>query len=121
MAVFHAHFDVFYFSREGIFRIFIFAREQSEFQKLMNSPIMFRRDLVRRGIKVIEIFQEEKCVPCYHDMKFSRMSLEIKFTAYHEPHLAEVDLLRDILLLRDDILKRNKYEQSSYSFPSKQQ
>jgi hypothetical protein len=85
---------------------------------LSHGFLMFRKDLVRRGINVVEIFQEEKCIPCYHDKKFSRMSLEIKFTAYHEPHLAEVDLLRYILQLRNDILKRNRYEQSPYSSPS---
>lgn len=47
-------------------------------------------------------------------MKFSGMSLEVKFSAYHQPHLAEVNLLRYILVLRDDTLKRNRYEQSPY-------
>ena len=85
---------------------------------LSHGFLMFRKDLIRRGLSVIDIFQEEKCVPSYHDLKFSRMSIEIKFNAYHVPHLIEADLLSYILLLRNDILKKNKYESSPYSFPS---
>jgi hypothetical protein len=80
--------------------------------------LMFRKDLAKRGITVIKIFQDDKCVPSYYDMKASRMSIEVKFTAYHTPHSVEADLLSDTVLLRNDILKRNKYEASPYSFPS---
>jgi hypothetical protein len=34
---------------------------------LSHGFLMFAKNLVRRGINVVEIFQEEKCVPCYHD------------------------------------------------------
>jgi hypothetical protein len=85
---------------------------------LSHGFLMFRKDLAKRGITVIEIFQDDKCVPSYYDMKASRMSIEVKFTAYHTPHSVEADLLSDTVLLRNDILKRNKYEASPYSFPS---
>jgi hypothetical protein len=71
---------------------------------LSHEFLMFRKDLVRHGLSVIEIFQEDKCVPSFHDMKFSRMSIEIKFNSYRVPHLVEVDLLSSIVLLRNDIL-----------------
>jgi hypothetical protein len=85
---------------------------------LSHGFLMFRKDLVRHGLSVIEIFQEDKCVPCFHDMKFSRMSIEIKFNSYRVPDLVEVDLLSSIVLLRNDILRRNKYEPSPYYSPS---
>jgi hypothetical protein len=79
---------------------------------LSHGFLMFGKNLVRRGLSVIDIIQEEKCVPSYHDLKFSRMSIEIKFNAYHVPYLIEAELLSYILLLRNDILKKNKYESS---------
>lgn len=79
---------------------------------LSHGFLLFKKDLARRGINVIEIFQEEKFVPCYHNMKWCRMSIEIKFTAYHTPHPLELDLLRN------EILRKNKYEPSPYSSPS---
>jgi hypothetical protein len=85
---------------------------------LSHGFLMFRKDLAKRGITVIEIFQDDKCVPYYYDMKASQMSIEVKFTAYHTPHSVEADLSSDTVLLRNDILKRNKYEASPYSFPS---
>jgi hypothetical protein len=85
---------------------------------LSHGLLMFRKDLFRRGISVIEIYQDDKGVPCYYDMKASRMSVEIKFTAYHTPSHVEVDLLSDISALRNDILRRNKYEPSPYISPS---
>jgi hypothetical protein len=85
---------------------------------LSHGLLMFRKDLVKRGIIVIEIYQDDKCVPRYHEMKPSRMSVETKFTAYNTPPHVEVDLLSHILSLRNDILRRNKYEPSPYSSPS---
>jgi hypothetical protein len=73
---------------------------------LSHGFLMFRKDLAKRGITVIEIFQDDKCVPSYYDMKASRMSIEVKFTAYHTPHSVEADLLSDTVLLRNDILKK---------------
>ena len=70
------------------------------------------------GIIVKEIYQDDKSVPGYHEMKPSRMSVEIKFTAYNTPPHFEVDLLSYILLLPNDIRRRNKYEPSPYSSPS---
>jgi hypothetical protein len=46
------------------------------------------------------------------------MSIEVKFTAYHLPHPVEADLMSFIVLMRNDILKRNKHDTSPYSFPS---
>ena len=75
---------------------------------LSHGLLLFRKDSVRRGIIVIEICQDDKSVPSYHEMKPSGMSVEIKFKVYNtSPHL-EVDLLSHILLLRNDILRRNK-------------
>ena len=85
---------------------------------LMHGFILFRRELTRRGILIIKMYQEEKAVPSYHHLKQSRMSIEIKFSSYFTPHLSEADLLNDIILLRNDLLKRNKYEASRYSCPS---
>jgi hypothetical protein len=56
---------------------------------LSHGFLMFRKDLAKRGITVIKIFQDDKCVPSYYDMKASRMSIEVKFTAYHTPHSVE--------------------------------
>jgi hypothetical protein len=80
--------------------------------------LIVSQDLTRRGITIIEIFQYDKCVPSYYDLKASRMNIEVKFTAYHWPHPVEGDLLSFVVLLRNDILKRNKYDTSPYSFPS---
>jgi hypothetical protein len=85
---------------------------------LSHGLLMFRKDITRRGITAIEMFRDDQCVPPYHQMKASRMSIEVKFTGYHTPHALEADLLSYIVLLRNDILKRNKYESSPYSFPS---
>lgn len=85
---------------------------------LSHGFLLFRKDLARRGITMIEIFQDDKCVHSYYDMKASRMSIEVKFTAYHTPHPVEADLLSFIVLLRNDVLKRNKYDTSPYLFPS---
>ena len=45
---------------------------------------LFRRDLVRNGISVIEMYQGDKAVPVYHHLKYSRMSLDISilYTTY---------------------------------------
>lgn len=85
---------------------------------LSHGFLLFRKDLKRKGLSLIEIYQEEKLVPCYYGLKYSRMSLEIKFSAYFTPHVVENDLLSCILLQRNEILKKNKYETSPYSSPS---
>ena len=85
---------------------------------LMHGFILFRRELTRRGILVIEIYQEEKALPTYYHLKQSRMSIDVKFSSYFTPHLSEADLLHDIVSLRNDLLKRNKFEASRYSCPS---
>jgi hypothetical protein len=64
---------------------------------LSHGFLMFRKDLAKRGITVIEIFQDDKCVPSYYDMKASRMSIEVKFTAYHTPHSVEADSVKELL------------------------
>ena len=85
---------------------------------LMHGFLLFRRDLVRNGISVIEMYQEDKAVPVYHHLKYSRMSLDIKFSAYFTPPISEVDLLSTIISSRNELLKRIKYEVSPQSSPS---
>jgi hypothetical protein len=70
---------------------------------------------VRRGITVIEMYQDDKATPVFHHLKYSRMSLEIKFSAYFTPPTSEVDLLSTIISSRNDLLRRSKYEVSPYS------
>ena len=85
---------------------------------LSHGFLLFRKDLRRNGLSLIEIYREEKLVPCYYGLKYSRKSLEIKFSAYFTPKVVEKDLLSCILLLRHEILGKNKYESSPYSSPS---
>ena len=84
---------------------------------LMHCFLLFRRDLMRRGITIIEIYQEDKVFPVFHHLKYSRMSLEIKFSAYFTPPVSEADLLSTIISSRNDLLRRSKYEVSPYSSP----
>ena len=85
---------------------------------LMHGFLLFRRDLMRRCITIIEIYQEDKVIPVFHHLKYSRMSLEIKFSAYLTPPVSEADLLSTIISSRNDLLRRSKYEVSPCSSPS---
>jgi hypothetical protein len=85
---------------------------------LMHGFLLFRRDLTRRGISIIEMFQEDRQVPAFHFFKHSRTSLDVKFLSYFTPSISEEDLLSSIISTRNDLLKRNKFEVSPYSSPS---
>ena len=85
---------------------------------LSHGLLIFRKCFTRRGITVIEIWQEDKAVPSYYDRKYSILSLELKFATFHTPLLHEDDLLSCILQLRNEILAKTKYKPSPYSSPS---
>ena len=85
---------------------------------LMHGFLLFRRELTRRGIFVIDVYREDKAVPIFHHLKHSRTSLDVKFSSYFTPSISEEDLLSTIISLRNELLKRNKFEVSPYSSPS---
>ena len=60
---------------------------------LMHGFLLIRRDLVRRGISIIEMYQKDKFIPVCHHLKYLRVRLDIKFSAYYTPPTSEVDLL----------------------------
>ena len=91
---------------------------QRESKFFILTPLLFRRDLTRRGIFVIDVYREDKAVPIFHHLMHSRTSLDIKFFSYFTPSISEEDLLSTIISVRNELLKRNKFEVSPYSSPS---
>ena len=85
---------------------------------LMRGFLLFRRDLTRRGMFVIEMFQEDRQVPAFHCFKHSRTSLDVKFLSYFTPSISEEEFLSSIVPIRNDLQKRNEFEVSAYSSPS---
>ena len=87
---------------------------------LKHGLCLFKKFIQNRGVNTIEMFQKERGLQKYFSLTESRRSVELKFIASRRPDVEACpnEILKDIILIRDDITKQYKYEKSIYSSPS---
>ena len=73
---------------------------------LKHSLCLFKKFIQNRGVNTIEMLQK------YFSLTESRRSVELKFIASRRPDVEACpnEILKDIILIRDDITKQYKYE-----------
>ena len=75
---------------------------------------LFKREISKRGINVIEVYKEERGLTKYFNFEANRRSIELKFESYkHSTEGATPsDVLDEIARCRDQIFKAYRFQKS---------